>query len=265
MEARPFAPESFDSWASPNEEVGLRAHPTVLTAALTALVLAVQPAAAQTADSSPKAAGSGNGGADLPTVAVLDFDGLMLGEAGNSVNLGKAVSAMLVTEFANQPGLRVIERQRLKDILTEQKLALSGRVDESTAIKVGKLLGAQYVIHGSVVSWAGELRLDIHAVDVETGKVLDASKMQDKTTNLLNVVVSIADDFSKKLKLTPPSDRPPVEAIPIQATIEFSRAVDYEDRGDTAQAIEHYKKVLEVDPSHRGAKAALARLQKGSE
>jgi TolB-like protein len=235
----------------------LRVQSIAMTAALAAFVLAARGAPAQTTDSTAQS------GADLPTVAVLDFDGLMLGEAGNSVNLGKAVSAMLVTELTSRPGLRVIERQRLKDILTEQKLALSGRVDESTAIKVGKLLGAQYVVHGSAVSWAGDLRMDVQAVDVETGKVLEAVKKQDKATNLLNMVVSITDEFAKKLDLSPPSERPPVEAVPIQATIEFSRAVDYEDKGDTAQAIAHYQKVLEIAPDHRGAKAALARLQKG--
>ena len=228
----------------------MRPQSTVVAAVLAAVVLAAQRAPAQTTD-------------DLPTVAVMDFTGFMLGEAGNSVNLGKAFSSMLVTEFSGRPGMRVIERQRLQDLLTEQKLALSGRVDDATAVKVGKLLGAQYVFQGAVTSLGDQLRVDMHATDVETSKVLLAMKKSDKTTNLLDVVVSIADDFSKKLNLTPPSERPAAQAIPVKATIEFSRAVDFEDKGDTAQAIEHYQKTLEIYPDHRDAKAALARLQKG--
>ena len=230
----------------------MRPQSTVVAAVLAAVVLAAQRAPAQTTD-------------DLPTVAVMDFTGFMLGEAGNSVNLGKAFSSMLVTEFSGRPGMRVIERQRLQDLLTEQKLALSGRVDDATAVKVGKLLGAQYVFQGAVTSLGDQLRVDMHATDVETSKVLLAMKKSDKTTNLLDVVVSIADDFSKKLNLTPPSERPAAQAIPVKATIEFSRAVDFEDKGDTAQAIEHYQKTLEIYPDHRDAKAALARLQKGGE
>lgn len=230
----------------------MRAHSTVVVAALAAVALAVQEAPAQTTD-------------DLPTVAVMDLTGFMLGEAGNSVNLGKAVSAMLVTEFSGRPGLRVVDRQKLNDLLTEQKLALSGRVDEATAIKVGKMLGAQYIFFGQVSSFGDQLRMDIRVDNTETGEVLEAMKKRDKTTNLLDVVVAIADDFSKKLDLTPPSERAPVEPIPVKATIEFSRAVDFEDKGDTAKAIEHYQKVLEIHPNHRDAKAALARLQKGGE
>jgi TolB-like protein len=231
----------------------LRVHTTWLAVALAAVALAPAGAGAQTADST----------ADVPTVAVLDFTGFMLGEAGNSVNLGKAVSAMLITEFSDRPGIRVIERAKLNSLLTEQKLALSGRVEEGNAIEVGKLLGAQYIFYGQVASIADNLRVDIRAIDVETSKVVSVLKKMDKTSNLLNVIVSVADDFSQQLNLTPPSERPAAEPIPVKATIEFSRAVDYEDKGDTAQAIEHYKNALEIYPNHRDAKRALDRLQGG--
>ncbi len=231
----------------------MRVHTTLIAVALAAVVVAPGNAFAQSADST----------GDVPTVAVLDFTGFMLGEAGNSVNLGKAVSAMLVTEFSNRPGMRVVERDKLNSILTEQKLALSGRVEQGSAIQVGKMLGAQYVFYGQVSSIAGNLRIDIRAIDVETSKVVATLKKMDKTDNLLNVVVWVADQFSKKLHLTPPSERPAIKPIPVKATIEFSRGVDYEDKGDTAKAIEHYKKALEIDPDHRAAKRALERLQGG--
>ena len=123
---------------------------------------------------------------DVPTVAVLDFTGLMLGSAGNSAPLGKAVSSMLITELIGNPGLQVIERYQLQDLLMEQRLALSGRVDESTAVEIGKMVGAQYMIYGQVTSIAEQLRMDMRAVDVETSEVLEAQKMNDKTRETLN-------------------------------------------------------------------------------
>ena len=62
----------------------MRTYTTLLAAVFAAAALAVQDAPAQSTG-------------DVPTVAVLDFTGFMLGEAGNSVAIGKAVSAMLVT------------------------------------------------------------------------------------------------------------------------------------------------------------------------
>lgn len=228
----------------------MRTYTTLIAAAVAVAALAVQDAPAQTTG-------------DVPTVAVLDFTGLMLGDAGNSVAIGKAMSAMLVTEFSGREGLRVLERQNLQDILTEQRLALSGRVDESSAVEIGKLLGVQYVFAGAVVSMGNQLRVDIRATDVETSEVVTVLKKNDKPEQLLDVVVWIADEFSKKLDLTPPSGRADVQPIPIRATIEFSRAVDFEDKGDTAKAMEHYQKALEVYPNHRDAQRALDRLRAG--
>lgn len=228
----------------------MRTYTTVFAAALVAAALVVQDAPAQS-----------NGRGNVPTVAVLDFTGFMLGEAGNSVNLGKAVSAMLVTEFSGRADIRVIERAQLQELLTEQRLALSGRVEESSAVEVGKLLGAQYVFHGQVASIADNLRIDIRAVDVETSEVVSVLKKMDKTAELLGVIVWVADEFGGQLDLTTPSDRPAVEPIPIRATIEFSRAVDFEDKGDIEQAIEHYRAALGLYPNHRDAQRALQRLE----
>lgn len=202
-------------------------------------------------------------GADLPTVAVLDFTGFMLGQGGNSAPLGKAVSAMLITELSEREGLRVIERYRLQDLLTEQRLSLSGRVDEETAIDVGRMVGAQYTVHGQVSSIGDMTRLDMRAVNVETSEILEVQKLTDQTSELLSLVVRMADIFIQKLQLDPPSARPDMATIPVQATIEFSRAVDFEDRGEKEKAIEHYRKALEIHPDHREARKALDRLTGG--
>jgi hypothetical protein len=55
-----------------------------------------------------------------------------------------------------------------------------------------------------------------------------------------------------------------MEAIPVPATIAFSRAVAYEDRGEIEQAIEFYEQTLEIHPGHRDAQLALERLRGGT-
>ncbi len=202
-----------------------------------------------------------DGPEDAATVAILDFEGFMMSDAGNSPHIGKAVSNMLVTEFSDRDGIRPIERHQLQSILTEQGLALSGRVDEGTATDIGNLVGAQYMITGQASSVGDELRLDIRIVDVETSQILETLRLTDGPEDLLGLVVDIADEFYDRLQLTPPSQRTQVEEIPVQATIEFSRALDYEDQGDTENAIAHYREALEIYPDHRDAQRALERLE----
>jgi len=201
---------------------------------------------------------------DLPTVAVLDFTSFMMGDGGAAVNLGKAISAMLVTEFSSREGIQVVERAQLNDMLREQDLVLSGRVDESSAIEIGKMLGVQYVLLGQASSIVDNLRMDIRAVDVETSEIVAVLKKSDRTSELLSVVVALADEFGQQLNLAAPSSRPAMESIPVPATIAFSRAVDFEDRGETERAIQEYERTLELHPSHRDAQLALARLRGGT-
>lgn len=206
-------------------------------------------------------AGQDSAAQSQPTVAVMDFNGFMLGESGNSVPIGKAVTSMLLTELSEREGMRIVERAQLKSLLEEQRLALSGRVDEGTAIEVGEMLGVQYMIFGNVANIGEQVRLDMRAVNVETSEVLEVQKLTDQMDQLLGLVVKMADLFSAKLELEPPSARPDVQEIPVQATIHFSRGVDYEDQGEIEQAIELYEQTLEVYPEHREAQQALERLR----
>jgi len=200
-------------------------------------------------------------GQGVPTVAVMDFGSFMMGDRGTSVHLGKAISAMVVTELSGRQGMRVVERSELNEFLRELKLNLSGRIEESDAIEVGRRLGARYVLHGQVTSIVDNLRMNIRAVDIETSEIVSVMKKSDKTIALCSVVMDLADEFAAALRLTPPPVRPDVELMPVTATIEFSRAVDFEDRGEVDQAVRHYEATLEIHPSHRGARHALERLR----
>jgi len=102
--------------------------------------------------------------------------------------------------------------------------------------------------------------MDRRSVNVETTEIMEVEKLSDATSELLSMVVRLADMFGDKLELTPPSAREAVEEIPVQATIAFSRGVDFEDRGETERAIEQYRRALEIHPAHRDARKALDRL-----
>jgi curli biogenesis system outer membrane secretion channel CsgG len=63
---------------------------------------------------------------------------------------GSDLSGMLTNELAATEKFRVVEREKLGHVLDEQDLGASGRVEKSSAAKIGKLTGAQYLVMGTV-------------------------------------------------------------------------------------------------------------------
>lgn len=94
-----------------------------------------------------------------PTIAVLNFEfgSIQQWWSGNQ-DIGTGISDMLVDELVNDGSFRVIERKRLDAIMAEQDLAQSERADPSakTLVQIGKLLGARYVVTGSVTKFGTE-------------------------------------------------------------------------------------------------------------
>jgi len=90
--------------------------------------------------------------AKRPTLGVTEFKNeTSAGWWHGSV--GWELSGMLANELASTGEFRVLERNKLESVLAEQDLGASGRVRQSTAAKIGKLTGAQYLIMGTVTSF----------------------------------------------------------------------------------------------------------------
>jgi curli biogenesis system outer membrane secretion channel CsgG len=130
---------------------------------------------------------------------------------------------LFTTEIAEKAGrkVRIVERERLKDIRSELSFEQSGEVDGATAQKLGKLLGVRYMLSGKITRFAckksgastgwgiGALvgkvtgsdtaghvagsvnthkmnfsgRIDVRLIDVETGEILGTFKDEEETAD----------------------------------------------------------------------------------
>src|SRR4026207_2576249 len=98
-----------------------------------------------------------------PRVAVFDFDYATVrsGNAsifGRDVDIGKGVSDLLVTYLVKDGSYSVIERKALDKILSEQNLSNSDRFDANSAAKIGKLLGVDAMIVGSITQFGNDTK-----------------------------------------------------------------------------------------------------------
>jgi curli biogenesis system outer membrane secretion channel CsgG len=66
---------------------------------------------------------------------------------------------------------RVVDRRNLDAIRTEQQFQLSGEVDDETAVSIGHLIGAGFVVVGSIIPWESEKRLSLRVLEVRTGEI----------------------------------------------------------------------------------------------
>lgn len=195
---------------------------------------------------------------DKPTVAVLHFSSFAL--ARDAKDLGPALLDMVTTELSKKDAIRVIDRAQVEDLLTKQKLLVSGRVADAEAMRAGKLLGAQYIVSGGVVMDKTDARLDIRLVDVETGLTIRSFKERGKQDDLLTLVEQLADNFTTDLKL-PSKAAVAAAEVPVTAVLAYSRGLDFEKRGKKAQAAQMFEKTLKLSPSYEDAQKALARVK----
>jgi curli biogenesis system outer membrane secretion channel CsgG len=98
-----------------------------------------------------------------PRVAVLDFDYGTVHTAsaamfGTDVDVGKGIVDLLVTGLVKEGTFSVIERKALDKILAEQNFSNSDRADPSSAAKIGKLLGVDAIIEGSITEFGNETK-----------------------------------------------------------------------------------------------------------
>jgi TolB-like protein len=200
--------------------------------------------------------------AELPTLAVLDLeDGGSLGPDADEVRaLGPGLATMLATEMMRNPRVRIVERDQIQQLIEEQKLALSDLTDPSTAVELGRLLGAEYMLFGSYTDVYGTLRVDVRVVDVETGELERAQEVTDKREALFQSVQTLAERLFEDLDLASDERAPAAAPIPARAAIFFSRGLGYEDRGETEQAAEMYRQALEIHPDYTDAREHLEAL-----
>ena len=70
--------------------------------------------------------------------------------------------------LSNVPKYRVLERERIDEILMEQELSLSDLMDTDNAIKAGNALSANYIVTGTVIEMSESVVIFCRVINVET-------------------------------------------------------------------------------------------------
>jgi len=113
-------------------------------------------------------------------IAVWPVEDLSPATASSRPDLGELLADQVIDTLKKREGYVVVERKRLALALEELRLGTTALADETTRLRLGKIVGARWMIFGGYMVVGDQMRLDLRLVEVETGKV---KKAVQKTTS----------------------------------------------------------------------------------
>jgi len=109
----------------------------------------------------------------ITKVAVLEPESVNGEVSELGVVIAESITGYL---FESRKGLRVIERRLLGRILEEHGFNRSGLVDEESIQKLGKILGVEGIIIGTIAKINSSYRINLRLLDVKTAEVIAVSR-----------------------------------------------------------------------------------------
>ena len=83
----------------------------------------------------------------------------------------------LISAFINQKRFKLVERNRLEEVLLEQKLSQSELVRKSSVMRLGQILAADAVVIGAVYETNQAIEIYARLVDAATGVIIDSEEV----------------------------------------------------------------------------------------
>lgn len=100
-------------------------------------------------------------------IAILDLVGKNVPQTDASILSDKMRSEIVATNIYN-----IVERFQMEEILKEQGLQQSGCMSDECAVEIGRLLGVEKIIAGTIGRLEGTFYLTLRLISVETGQII---------------------------------------------------------------------------------------------
>lgn len=200
-----------------------------------------------------------------PRIAVLYFDPQT--PDADLQSFTKGLASLLITDFIENPGLVVLERERLEDAIKELKLGETRFADKSKFAKIGQLLGVDYLITGTLSCYKTQCHLSSHVFSVATSVSSAGARAKLDEADVFASETAIMNDLSKKLIALGAIAEAPVlpektHKLPLKTAVAYSRALDAKDKKDPATATRLLGEVVKDQPNFKLAQLDLLSLTK---
>jgi TolB-like protein len=188
------------------------------------------------------------------TLAVLYFNNQSGRADYNSLQKGLAFMLMHDYSKIKQKNFQVLERGKLQAALDELKLGMSGLVKPDTAPRVGKLLGAETILYGDLLSdKKAELKVNPEMLNLNKNKPLKQKDVYGQLKELVRIEKNILNNSLISLQIKVTKEERKLLEIPLSEKVSaldpLFKAVDATDRGNWKEAEPLYIKSFTEDPN----------------
>ena len=198
----------------------------------------------------------------VQTIAIMAFDNYSVGKYQEELGfLTKGIADFFESDFSKISDLKVVERDKVDYILKELELTKSGMVEAATAARVGKMLGAQIMVFGSITQLDSKnCKMLVKAVKVETSEIIASVESEGKP-DYFKMEKDLVKDLAEKLNIT--LNKETITLLDANGTESYdaatlySRGLYYMDKYDYKQAYEYFKQAYEKDNTFVEAKRKM--------
>lgn len=153
-----------------------------------------------------------------PVLAVMDI----VNNAGEFASFVEGMPDMLITELMKTGEVKLVERTKVQTAMKALKLETSGLTQEGN-LELGKWLGVDGILFGTFNRVGDQYRLDVRAVDVQTGKIRAAASAICSRQNVIGIVPEIGVQLRQRLATALGG---PAAAVPAPEPVATAPAAD---------------------------------------
>jgi len=128
------------------------------------------------------------------TIAILPFANNSPDKSLDSA--GITLADLISAQMSSKKGFKLVERQRIERLLNEMNLGQAGMINQTTAVQIGKILGANVMAFGSFTTLGKKTLLTMRLVKVETSEIVGGVTERGDDVSNLDI---LAENAARKL------------------------------------------------------------------
>jgi tetratricopeptide (TPR) repeat protein len=178
--------------------------------------------------------------------------------------LSKGLADLFTKDLGQVNSFVLLERSRMQAFVNELELSQSGLIDQSQALRMGRVARVEQVLYGNYALSGKDVRINVFLLETDSQEIIQTAKASGKLKQIRELVQQVSLDLIKNrgVKLSREESRKIrfIATDSIQATEHFYTGMDLFDHGQYPDAFGRFFAASKNDPNYWEAHLWMGRL-----